>query len=50
MAGADVLVGETVGLFGGEGQHPLGLVGEREIDRRTDLVVERRVTFDLLAE
>ena len=49
MLGADVLVAEPLGFFGAIGQHALALVAQRQIDRRRNLLANRGVTFDLLA-
>ena len=48
--GADVLVGEALGLLGGVGEHALALVGEREVDRGGDLLADGGVALDLLAD
>ena len=41
---------KPLGLFGGVGQHPLALVAQRQIDRGRDLLADRGVRFDLLAD
>ena len=50
MLGADVLVGEALGLFSGVGQHALALVGEREVDGGRDFLADGGVAFDLFAD
>ena len=47
---ADVVVQQTVRLFGGELQHPLGFGAERDLDRRRHLLAEDRPAFDFLAD
>src|SRR5262249_59272858 len=49
VLGTDMLVAETLGLFGAISQYPLALVAERQIDRGGNLVANRGVPFDLLA-
>jgi hypothetical protein len=48
--GADVLVGEAFGFFGGVGEDALALVGERQVDRGGDLLADGGVALDLLAD
>ena len=50
MLGADVLVAEALCLFGSVGEDPLALVGERKINGGGDLLANRGVLFDLLAD
>ena len=50
MLRADVLVIEPLGFFGAIGQHPLALVAERQVHRRRNLLPDRGVPFDLLAD
>jgi hypothetical protein len=42
VLGADVVVEQAVGFFGGALQHPLGLGAERHLHRRGDLFPEHR--------
>jgi len=50
MLGADVLVREALGFFGGVGEHALAFVTERKIDRSGDLFADRGVAFDLFTD
>ena len=50
MLGADVVVEQTVGFFGGELEHALGFGAERDLDRRGHLLPEHRPPFDFLAD
>ena len=50
VLGADVVVQQTVGFFGGKLQHALGFGAERHLDRRRDLLAEDRPAFDFLAD
>ena len=48
--GADVVVQQAVGLFGGKLQHALGFGAERELDRGRHLLAEDRPAFDFLPD
>ena len=50
MLGTDVVVEQTIRLFGGELQNPLGFSAERDLDRRRHLLAEDRPAFDFLAD
>ena len=50
MLGADVLVIQPLRFFGAIGQHALALVAQRQIHRGRDLLANRGVRFDLLAD
>ena len=50
MFGADVLVAQALGFFRRVGQHPLALVRKRQIDARRNLLADRGVRFNLLAD
>ena len=50
MFGADVLVPEALGLFGGEIQDALGFLAERHFHRRGDALADGDALFDLLAD
>ena len=50
MLGADVVVQQPIGLFGGELQHALGFRAERDLDRGRDLLAEDGAPFDFLAD
>ena len=50
MLGADVLVRKPFRFFGGIGQHPLAFVAQRQVHRGRDLLPDRGVPFDLLAD
>ena len=50
VLGADVVVQQPIGLFGGELQHALGFGAERDLDRGRDLLAEHRAAFDFLAD
>ena len=49
MLGADVLVVQPLGFFGAIGQHALALMAERQIHGGGNLLANRGVSFDLLA-
>ena len=50
MFGTDVLVAQALGFFGRIGQHPLALVRERQVDTGRNLLANRGVRLDLLAD
>ena len=50
VLGADVVVEQTVGFFGGALQHPLRLGAERHLHRGRDLLAEDRAAFDLFSD
>ena len=50
MLGADVLVVQALRFFRAIGQHALALVAQRQIDRGRNLLPNRGVPFDLLAD
>ena len=50
MLGTDVLVGEPLGLFRRVGEHALALVAQRQVHRGGDLLADRRMRLDLLAD
>ena len=50
MLGADVPVRQPLRFFGGIGQHALAFIAQRKIDRGRDLLPNRGVSFDLLAD
>ena len=50
MFGANVLVGEALGLFRGIGQHTLAFIGEGEIDGGRDLLADGGVAFNLFTD
>ena len=50
VLGADVLVVQPLGFFGAVSQHALALVAQRQIDRSRNLLPDRGVPFDLLAD
>ncbi len=50
VLGADVLVIQPLGLFRAISQHALALVAQRQIDRSGNLLADRGVPFDLLAD
>ena len=50
MLGADVLVGEPLGLFRRVGEHALALVAQRQVHRGGDLLADCRVRLNLLAD
>ena len=47
---ADVFVREPLGLFGGVSEHSLAFIRERQVDRGRDLLADRGVALDLLAD
>ena len=49
MLGADVLVIQPLGFLRAIGQHALALMAQRQIDRGRNLLAQRGVRFDLLA-
>ncbi len=50
MLGADVVVQQPIGFFGGKLQHALGFRAERDLDRRRDLLAEHGAPFDLFSD
>jgi hypothetical protein len=50
VLGADVVVQQPIGFFGGKLQHALGFRAERDFDRRRDLLAKDRAAFDFLAD
>ena len=50
MLGADVLVAEALGLFGGIGKHALALVRKRQVNGGGDFFADGSVRFNLLAD
>ena len=50
VLGADVLVIQPLGLLGAIRQHALALVAQRQIHRSGNLLADRGVPFDLLAD
>ena len=50
MFGADVLVAQPLGFFRRIGQHPLALVRKRQVDAGRDLLADRGVRLNLLAD
>ena len=50
VLGADVVVQQAIGFFGGKLQHALGFGAERELDRGRHLLAEDRPAFDFLAD
>ena len=50
VLGADVVVQQAVGLFGGRLEDALGFGAERDSDRRRDFFAENRTAFDFLAD
>src|SRR6266481_3788514 len=49
MLGANMFVAQTLGFFSGVSQHALAFIAERKIHGRRDLLPDRGVSFDLLA-
>src|ERR1700751_2157980 len=50
MFRSNVLVRKPLRLFGSIGKHPLALVAQRKIDRRRNLLPDRGMSLDLLAD
>ena len=50
MFGADVLVAQPLGFFRRIGQHPLALVRKRQVDGGRNLLANRGVRLNLLAD
>ena len=50
VLGADVVVQQPIGFFGGKLQHALRFRAERDLDRGRDLLAEDGAAFDFLAD
>ncbi len=50
MLGPNVLVRKPLRFFGGIGQNPLAFIAQRQIDRSRNLLPDRGMPFDLLAD
>jgi hypothetical protein len=50
MLGADVVVQQPIGFFGGKLQHALGFGAERDLHRCGYLLAEDRAPFDFLSD
>ena len=50
VLGADVLVVQPLGFFRAIGQHALALVAQRQVDGSGNLLADRGVAFNLLAD
>ena len=50
MFGADMLMGQALGFFGGVGEDPLAVVGERKVDGGRDLLADGGMVLDLLPD
>ena len=50
MLGSNVLVRKALSLLGSVNQNPLALVAQREVDRGRDLLSDRGVPLNLLAD
>jgi len=50
MLGTDVLVGQTLGFFGGVREDALALVAQGQVNRRGKLLPDRDVFFNFLTD
>ena len=50
MLGSNVLVRQALSFLGSVGQNALALVAQREVDRGRDLLPDRGMSFNLLAD